>query len=204
MAAQKYLDYSGLAHLVSNYVINKKIGTTVGDILYVSAVDANGIPTYSRLAVGANGKVLKVTNGVPAWGDDTSATYTAGTGLTLTNENVFNHSNAITAQTTQALYPIAIDAQGHISAYGNAVTSLKNPYPLKFFNNGTELSKTYDGHEAVDMLFSSKFTVAVSAAEDGGVSIDIAYSFNADQFTLATNVYSLNTITNQEINALFS
>ena len=32
------------------------------------------------------------------------------------------HANSVTAQTTQAIYPIKIDAQGHISEYGNAVT----------------------------------------------------------------------------------
>lgn len=31
---------------------------------------------------------------------------------------------AITAQTTQAVYPIKIDSQGHITAYGSAVTSM--------------------------------------------------------------------------------
>lgn len=47
----------------------------------------------------------------------------AGTGLDK-NGNTINHSNSITAQTTQAVYPIKIDAQGHISAYGNAITSM--------------------------------------------------------------------------------
>ena len=46
---------------------------------------------------------------------------TAGTGLSKSGTTL-NHSNSVTAQTTQAVYPIKIDAQGHISAYGNAVT----------------------------------------------------------------------------------
>ena len=49
--------------------------------------------------------------------------YAAGTGLSLSG-STFNHSNSVTAKTTQALYPIKIDAQGHISGYGTAVTSL--------------------------------------------------------------------------------
>ena len=53
----------------------------------------------------------------------TDTTYSAGTGLSLSGAT-FNHSNSVTAQTTQGLYPIKIDAQGHISAYGSAVTSL--------------------------------------------------------------------------------
>lgn len=47
-------------------------------------------------------------------------TYTGGTGISI-NNNEINHSNLINPQTTQAIYPIKIDAQGHISEYGNAV-----------------------------------------------------------------------------------
>lgn len=46
---------------------------------------------------------------------------TAGTGLSKSGTTL-NHSNSVIAQTTQAVYPIKIDAQGHISAYGSAVT----------------------------------------------------------------------------------
>ena len=49
-------------------------------------------------------------------------TYTGGTGISINANNEINHSNSITAQTTQAVYPIKIDAQGHISGYGSAVT----------------------------------------------------------------------------------
>ena len=44
-----------------------------------------------------------------------------GTGLSVNNGKI-NHSNSVTAKTTQAVYPIKIDAQGHISASGSAVT----------------------------------------------------------------------------------
>ena len=54
---------------------------------------------------------------------NTNTTYSAGTGLSLSS-TTFNHSNSITAQTTQGLYPIKIDAQGHISEYVSAVTSM--------------------------------------------------------------------------------
>ena len=46
---------------------------------------------------------------------------TAGTGLSKSGTTL-NHSNSVTAQTTQSVYPITIDAQGHIDSYGNAVT----------------------------------------------------------------------------------
>lgn len=55
-------------------------------------------------------------------GLDDNTTYDGEKGITLSSGK-FGHSNtAITAQTTQALYPIKIDAYGHITAYGTAVT----------------------------------------------------------------------------------
>lgn len=54
----------------------------------------------------------------------TNTTYGAEKGISLSSGK-FGHSNAaITAQNTQALYPIKIDAYGHITGYGTAVTSL--------------------------------------------------------------------------------
>ena len=71
------------------------------------------------------------------WNSKTSNTgtvtkVTAGTGLSIgstsggnfTTSGTINHTNSVTAQTTQAVYPIKIDAQGHISGYGTAVTSM--------------------------------------------------------------------------------
>ena len=48
---------------------------------------------------------------------------TASSGGDITTTGTINHINSVTAQTTQGLYPIKIDAQGHISAYGSAVTT---------------------------------------------------------------------------------
>lgn len=54
----------------------------------------------------------------------TNTTYGAEKGISLSSGK-FGHSNtAITAQTTQAVYPIKIDAYGHITGYGSAVTSM--------------------------------------------------------------------------------
>ena len=72
-------------------------------------------------------------------GDEPSGTVTSvgvsnatNGGLTVTSSPIttsgtisIGHTNVLTnAQTTQALYPIKIDKNGHISAYGTAVTSL--------------------------------------------------------------------------------
>ena len=65
-----------------------------------------------------NGGILALTTDIP---DVSGKIDTAGTGLSKSGTTL-NHSNSVTAQTTQAVYPIKIDAQGHISAYGSAVT----------------------------------------------------------------------------------
>lgn len=62
-------------------------------------------------------------------GTVTSVDITDGGGLTVSGGPITSagsitvgHTNEVTPQTTQAVYPIKIDAQGHISDYGNAVT----------------------------------------------------------------------------------
>lgn len=45
--------------------IDKSVLTAKGDIIYASEAS-----TPAKLAIGANGKVLKVVNGIPAWSDD--------------------------------------------------------------------------------------------------------------------------------------
>ena len=46
----------------------------------------------------------------------------SGSPITTSGSITVSHSNSVTAQTTQAVYPIKIDAQGHVSGYGSAVT----------------------------------------------------------------------------------
>lgn len=88
----------------------------------------------------------------------TNTTYTAGTGLSLSGTQ-FNHSNSVTAKTTQAIYPVTFDAQGHITGSGtafnpatkqdvltagNGITISGNQIASKvtFTLNGTELTIT--------------------------------------------------------------
>ena len=56
-------DVTGTVALMSQ-VINNTLTTTTGDIIY-----ASGASTPARLGIGTEGQVLKVTSGVPAWGE---------------------------------------------------------------------------------------------------------------------------------------
>ena len=49
----------------------------------------------------------------------------SGSPITTSGSITIGHTNSVTAQTTSGVYPIKIDANGHISEYGSAVTILK-------------------------------------------------------------------------------
>ena len=60
----KKSDLSSVAQSASAK-IDKSVLTAKGDIIYASAAS-----TPAKLAIGANGKVLKAVNGIPVWSDD--------------------------------------------------------------------------------------------------------------------------------------
>ena len=106
--------------------------TTTGTI----ALDTSGVTagTYQGLTVDSYGRVTSATDMgyTTNTGTVTSVNLTDGGGLTISGGPIttsgsitVGHTNSVTAQTTQAVYPIKIDANGHISAYGSAVTILK-------------------------------------------------------------------------------
>ena len=106
--------------------------TTTGTI----ALDTSGVTagTYQGLTVDAYGRVTSASDMgyTTNTGTVTSVGITDGGGLTISGSPIttsgsitVGHTNSVTAQTTQAVYPIKIDANGHISAYGSAVTILK-------------------------------------------------------------------------------
>ena len=90
-------------------ITSSQVTTALGFTPY-NATNPNGYTTNT-------GTVTKVTAGSGL----KINTNTSGGDITTTG--TINHINSVTAQTTQALYPIKIDAQGHISAYGSAITS---------------------------------------------------------------------------------
>lgn len=96
--ADKSATVSTVTYDSTNKKLTKTINGTTTDVVTVATLKtAMDIPTYSS----GTGIVFSMVDGSPI---------------------SINHSNSVTAQTTQAVYPIKIDAQGHISAYGSAVT----------------------------------------------------------------------------------
>lgn len=101
-------------------------------------ISAYGTAITSAAAASGGTTVSLVTTGEKyTWNNKGSGTVTkvsTGAGLTggdITTTGTIAHSNSVTAQTTQAIYPIKIDAQGHISAYGTAVTPITSHQTIK-------------------------------------------------------------------------
>ena len=122
--------------------------TTTGTI----ALDTSGVTagTYQGLTVDAYGRVTSAQDMgyTTNKGTVTSVGITNGGGLTVSGSPIttsgsitVGHSNSVTAQNTQAVYPIKIDANGHISAYGSAQVILKK-YAADINGNGTTKSFT--------------------------------------------------------------
>lgn len=97
-------------------------------------------------------------------------TYGANRGISLSSGN-FGHSNsAITAQGTQALYPIKIDAYGHITGYGTAVTSLPASDVYAWAKAATK--PTYTASEVG--AATSDHTHTIDLEQTGTSTIDLA------------------------------
>jgi len=113
-----------------DYIVPTKTSELVNDSGFISSETD---PVYSASAA-AGITSSDITN----WNSKTSNTgtvtgVTAGTGLkvgtnasggTISTSGTINHINSVTAKTTQGLYPIKYDAQGHITGSGDEVTSL--------------------------------------------------------------------------------
>ena len=90
-------------------------GTNIADI----TIDGTTTQLYAPTGGGGTGTVTSVgvsnaTNG---------GLSVSGSPVTSSGTITVGHSNVLSsAQTTQAVYPIKIDKNGHISAYGSAVT----------------------------------------------------------------------------------
>lgn len=106
--------------------------TTTGTIaLATSGVSAG---TYQGITVDTYGRVTSAQDMgyTTNEGTVTSVGITAGSGISVSGSPIttsgsitVGHTNSITAQSTSGVYPIKIDANGHITEYGSAVTILK-------------------------------------------------------------------------------
>lgn len=120
-----------IAVIFTNVSANKKI---VNDIKSeVKTNQAVTDDTYGRVTSAQDMGYTKNTGTV------TSVGITAGSGVSVSGSPItkngsitVGHTNSVSAQTTQAVYPIKIDGNGHISSYGSAVTILKKIY--NYFN----------------------------------------------------------------------
>lgn len=105
---------------------------------------------YINQITATNGTTYDIKDTISGYTTNTGTVtkVTAGTGLSIgstsggnfTTSGTINHTNSVTAQTTQAVYPIKIDAQGHISAYGNAITI---PSDVNVTNTAVTATSTY-------------------------------------------------------------
>ena len=119
-------------------VENTKLSTWAGssNITTIGTLSSGTVPwaRLSNVPAGATkeGTVTKVIAG-------TGLSIGSTSGGNFTTSGTINHTNSVTAQTTQAVYPIKIDAQGHISAYGSAVTipQIATNTPLMDLGNGS-------------------------------------------------------------------
>ena len=125
----------GLGNVTNDAQIAKSIGTAKGDIIYYS-----GANTPVRLEAGTNGQVLKLTNGVPAWGTDNNNTYTGSNGITLTGSN-FTNSGVRAVDSGSANGTISVNTNGTtedvaITGLGSAAYTESSSYATSGHTHG--------------------------------------------------------------------
>ena len=93
----------------------------------------------------------------------------SGSPVTSSGTITIGHSNVLSsAQTTQAVYPIKIDKNGHISAYGSAVT-----IPTVPSNIVNTITTTAGAHTAISSATGTvSFNVPTTAAHVGAATSD--------------------------------
>lgn len=180
-----YVASSSYNSSTKKLTITPNSGTATEVTFGSNAFNSTAIPTSYVSSASVSGNTLTIT---PNSGSDitfTNTTYGGDRGISLSSGN-FGHSNtAITAQTTQALYPIKIDAYGHITAYGTAVSSLKNPnkFNIKANSDSTNLIE-YDGSAAKTLTVKASTTAGAFIISDGTTdkTIQLAGTFTDNNY----------------------
>lgn len=121
----------------------------------------------------------------------------SGSPITSSGTITIGHSNVLTnAQTTQAVYPIKIDKNGHISAYGSAVTISTNwlngsaTGSVRTINSAAEDSNYTIGPYAVAEGTGTKASGSGAHAEGGGTTASGDWSHAEGGGTTASGDYS--------------
>lgn len=137
-------------------------GQTIIDALNYTPYNASNPDGYiTGVQIGSS--QAPISNGVADITDYISAGSTSvipGTGLSAQPDGDYiriNHSNSTTAKTTSGVYPITIDAQGHITGSGSAITIPTVPTNISAFTNdagyttniGTVTSVTVQGNNGL-------------------------------------------------------
>lgn len=123
---------------------NDKVTIAATDTTYQSKAAASGGTEVSLVTTGQkyiwNNKTSNTgtVTSVAVSNDTNGGLTVSGSPITSSGTVKLKHTNQITAQNTQAIYPIKIDVNGHISAYGSAVTPLTASSTL----DATKLSGT--------------------------------------------------------------
>lgn len=105
----KYLTIGGSTYEIQGQEITSSaITSALGYTPYNGSTNPNGYTTNT-------GTVTEVTVG-----NDLKVGTTVGGNFTTSG--TISHANSVTAKTTQAIYPIKFDANGHITGAGDAVT----------------------------------------------------------------------------------
>jgi len=131
----------------------------------------------------AAGKQTSFLRGDGTWAIPTNTAYTAGTGLVLSGLT-FNHSNSVTAVTTESLLKFAYDAQGHITG-SSAATSSDLPshthYEGDVLMNKDDTFRTSEGipiisapfintYRADKFAFMTSDNIQIEYTTDGGTT----------------------------------
>lgn len=172
---------------VSGYVANVKVnGTSVvsngeANLVTNTAYDAvsNKIATMSDVGSAGGGTVTSV--GVQNGGGLT----VSGSPITSSGTITVGHSNSVTAQTTQAIYPVTIDNNGHIASYGNAVTipSVNNG-ALKLKKDSGSASSIYTANQSEDSTLTyTTSSVGSASGWSAGSAPTLGAAIPADDIT---------------------
>lgn len=121
----------------------------------------------------------------------------SGSPITSSGTVTIGHSNVLTsAQTTQAVYPIKIDKNGHISAYGSAITIPTKTSDLTndagyTTNTGTitQVKTTAGAHTTINVSSgAATFNVPTKTSH---LMNDSGFVTNTGQITVEGNLYSI-------------